>query len=123
MTMPGYRTHTPSAPPERGGLAKASLVLGIIGLIGLALCLLGIVPAAVGVVLGIVSVRRGEGGRRTAGAGIAVSAVALVLGAVALFWLLDKAAQCGDESLYPDDAARQQCVEREFPFAKETATP
>lgn len=123
MTMPGYRTYSPPAPPRRSGLARASLVLGVAGLVGLAACLIGMVPALAGLVLGALSLVRGDSERMLTVTGMICSAVALVLGSVALFWLLTKAAQCGDVSRYPDNAARQGCVEREFPFAHRTSTP
>ncbi|MGI5325244.1 DUF4190 domain-containing protein [Actinomadura nitritigenes] len=123
MTLPGYQTYSPPAPPTRSGLARASLVLGIVGLLGLALCLLGLIPALVGLVLGTVALVRGQSERWPAVAGIVCSAIALVVGALALSWLLSKAAMCGDTSRYPDDAARQGCVEHEFPFIRDTPAP
>ncbi|WP_243725509.1 hypothetical protein [Actinomadura rubrisoli] len=104
-------------------MARASLVLGIVGLAGLVVCLLGMIPALVGLVLGTVSLARGDSERGAAATGMICSAVALLLGSMALFWLLGKAAQCGDESKYPSDTARKGCVEREFPFAHATASP
>ncbi len=118
MTLPGYQTYAPPAPPRRSGLARASQVLGITGLAGLVLCLLGVIPALAGLVLGTVALVRRDPDRRPAVVGVACSALALVIGAGALFWLLSKAAQCGDETRYPDEASRRSCVEREFPFAK-----
>ncbi|GAA2151104.1 DUF4190 domain-containing protein [Actinomadura napierensis] len=121
MTLPGYQTYSPPAPPRRSGLARASLVLGIVGLPGLALCLLGLIPALVGLVLGTVALVRGHSERRPAVVGIICCSVAVVLGSLALFWLLSKAATCGDTSRYPNDEARQGCVEHEFPFVRETS--
>lgn len=123
MTLPGYQTYTPPAPRPRSGLARASLVLGIVGLLGLAVCLLGVVPAFVGLVLGAVSLARHDADRWPAVAGVVCSAVALVLGGVALFVLLSKAAECGDESRYPSADERRHCIEREFPFARSTLAP
>ncbi|MDL4813542.1 hypothetical protein [Actinomadura opuntiae] len=120
MTLPGYQTYSPPAPPRRSGLARASVVLGIVGLLGLALCLLGLVPALVGLVLGTVALVRGESERRPAVVGVVCCGIAVVLGALALYWLLSKAAMCGDTSRYPNDDARRGCVEHEFPFARET---
>ncbi|WP_433244132.1 DUF4190 domain-containing protein [Actinomadura nitritigenes] len=123
MTLPGYQTYSPPAPPRRSGLARASLVLGIVGLPGLALCLLGLIPALVGLVLGTVALVRGRSERWPAVAGIVCSGIAVVVGALALSWLLSKAAMCGDTSRYPDEAARQGCVEHEFPFVRDTQAP
>ena len=118
MTLPGYQTYSPPAPSKRSTLARASQVLGIVGLVGLVLCLVGMVPALVGLVLGLVALRRRDTERRPAIVGVVCSALALTIGAATLVWLLSKAAECGDESRYPDDASRRNCVEREFPFAK-----
>ncbi|RFS82280.1 DUF4190 domain-containing protein [Actinomadura spongiicola] len=122
MTLPGYQTYSPPAPPRRSTLARSSQVLGIAGLVGLVLCLVGMIPALVGVVLGAVSLVRREGDRRPAIVGVVCSSLALAVGAAALFVLLSKAAQCGDETRYPDDTSRRNCVEREFPFAQADRT-
>ncbi|MGI5166473.1 hypothetical protein ACQEU3_19180 [Spirillospora sp. CA-253888] len=123
MTMPGYRTYAPPSAPERTGMAKAALVLGVVGLVGLVLCFAGMIPALVGLVLGGVALARGTSARGTAIGGVVCSALALLIGGIAAFWLLSKAAECGDRSRYPDDAARQRCVEREFPFTEKTTAP
>ncbi|WP_018654559.1 hypothetical protein [Actinomadura flavalba] len=116
MTMPGYRTQTPLGAPPPDGLSRASLGLGIAGLAGLALCLAGVLPAVAGLVVGVLALRRGQGRPGLAKAGVALSAVALVVAAVAVYALLSKAATCGDRERYPDHAARDRCIEREFPF-------
>ncbi|WP_225991926.1 hypothetical protein [Actinomadura montaniterrae] len=98
-------------------------MLGIVGLLGLALCLLGLIPALVGLVLGTIALVRGQSERWPAVAGVVCCGIAVVVGALALFWLLSKAAMCGDTSRYPNYAARQGCVEQEFPFVRETSNP
>ncbi|TMQ99219.1 hypothetical protein ETD83_18145 [Actinomadura soli] len=123
MTLPGYQTYSPPAPPKRSTLARASQVLGIVGLVGLVLCLAGVIPALIGVVLGTVSLVRRDADRRPAIVGVVCSSLALLIGAGMLFVLLSKAAQCGDEARYPDDTSRRTCVEREFPFAQADRTP
>lgn len=122
MTLPGYRTYSPPSLRRRSVLARASQVLGIAGLVGLVLCLAGMVPALVGLVLGAVSLLRRDPDRRPAVVGVVCSALALAIGAGMLVLLLSKAAECGDEARYPDDTSRQDCIEREFPFAKGSAT-
>ncbi|MFP3965813.1 DUF4190 domain-containing protein [Actinomadura fulvescens] len=122
MTMPGYQTYSPPAPPERKGLAVASLVLGVAGLPALMLCGVGLVLGVAGLILGVVAAVRG-GGRNIAVMGIVCSVVTLVIGGVAIFFLLSKAAECADAGRYPDESARRLCVEREFPFARHTETP
>lgn len=123
MTLPGYQTYSPPAPPRRSTLARTAQVLGIAGLAGLVLCLAGMIPALVGLVLGTVSLVRRDPDRRPAVVGVVCASLALLIGAGMLFWLLSKAAQCGDEARYPDDTARRGCVEREFPFAHANTTP
>ncbi|TDD66761.1 hypothetical protein E1293_38830 [Actinomadura darangshiensis] len=118
MTLPGYRTYSPPAPPKRSTMARASQVLGIVGLVGLAACFAGMVPALAGLVLGVVCLVRRTPDRRPAMVGVVCSTLALAIGAGTLFWLLSKAAQCGNEARYPDDLSRRGCVEREFPFAQ-----
>ncbi|NDU76592.1 hypothetical protein GWI34_28795 [Actinomadura sp. DSM 109109] len=118
MAMPGYRTHSPPAPPRRSTLARTSQVLGIAGLAGLLACLAGMVPALAGLVLGTVALARRVPDRRPALVGVVCSALALLIGSGMLFWLLSKASQCGDAARYPDDLSRRNCVEREFPFAR-----
>ncbi|MEV4253003.1 hypothetical protein AB0J52_07515 [Spirillospora sp. NPDC049652] len=122
MTMPGYQTRTPPSAPERHGLATASLVLGLAGLPALLLCGIGLPVALVGLVLGVVAASRGTA-RGLAVAGIVCSAVTLVIGTVAIIWLLSKAAECADTHRYPDDFTRRQCIDREFPFARASDAP
>ncbi|SNT44828.1 hypothetical protein SAMN05443665_103097 [Actinomadura meyerae] len=117
MTLPGYQTYAPPAPPRRSGLARASQVLGIAGLVGLVFCLAGLIPALIGLVLGVISLVRKEPDRRPAVVGVVCSALALLIGAGVAFWLLNKAVQCADETKYPDETSRRGCVEREFPYA------
>lgn len=121
MTMPGYKSYTP-LPQQSRGMAVASLVLGLLGLPALLLCGAGLILAMVGLVLGIIAAAR-NAGRGTAIAGICASLLTLVVGAVAIFWLLSQAAACADPDKYPSDADRQRCVEREFPFAQTTTAP
>ncbi|TYK50900.1 hypothetical protein [Actinomadura decatromicini] len=123
MTLPGYQTYSPPAPPRRSALARTSQVLGITGLAGLLLCFAGMIPALGGLVLGAVCLVRRDADRRPALVGVVCSSLALAIGAGVLFWLLSKAAQCGDEARYPDDTSRRGCVEREFPFAKADTRP
>jgi hypothetical protein len=118
MTLPGYQTYAPPAPPRRSGLARASQVLGIAGLVGLVFCLAGLIPALIGLVLGVISLVRKEPDRRPAVVGVVCSALALLIGASVALWLLSKAVQCADETKYPDETSRRGCVEREFPYAR-----
>ena len=80
-------SHSSDAAPapattERNNLALASLIVGIVSLV---LCV-AFVPAAVGLVLGLVALKQikssGAGGRGMAIGGAVTSAVSLVLGVV-----------------------------------------
>lgn len=122
MTMPGYQTPAAPKAPARHGLAVASLLLGLAGLPGLLLCGIGLPAALAGLVLGVVAAARGTS-RGLAVAGIVCSLVTLAIGTVSVVWLLSKAAQCADTHRYPDDFTRRQCIDREFPFARETDAP
>ncbi|MFC5180627.1 hypothetical protein [Actinomadura harenae] len=134
MTMPGYRTQTPPSTPERQGLATASLVLGLAGLPALLLCGIGLPAALVGLALGVVALWRGRprgaargrpagGARGTAVAGVVCSLVTLAIGTVAIFWLLSKAVECADSHRFPDEFTRRECIDRTFPFARESHAP
>ncbi|REE96939.1 hypothetical protein [Thermomonospora umbrina] len=123
MTVPGYQRHYAPVRPRRNAMAVTSLVLGLAGLPALLLCGLGLPMALVGLVLGIVAASRHTGGRAVAVGGICACLLTILVGAVAIFWLLSQAAECADPDRYPSDADRQRCVEREFPFAKTQQTP
>jgi hypothetical protein len=73
----------PVAQQSTNSMAVASMVLGITSLLVLLLCLLGFIPAIVGLVLGIVAFRQikltGSDGRGMAIAGVVTSVVTLVL--------------------------------------------
>lgn len=75
---PGY----PSAIRPKDGFATASMVLGIVGVV-LSFCVIGIIPAIIGLILGIISkvrIRRDNlSGGGMALAGIILSAVAIVI--------------------------------------------
>jgi len=78
----GPAPHGQAGPPRRSGLAVASLVLGIVGPLGLGL------PSLIGVVLGALAIGQvGRSGGRLRGqglaiAGVCVSAVTLLLSVV-----------------------------------------
>ncbi|GAA3338168.1 hypothetical protein GCM10017714_08230 [Curtobacterium pusillum] len=82
---PNYpAANTPGAAPANtsGGLAIASLVLGIVGVIGgIFLAIIGIVAGIIGLVLGILARRRGMSRGIVLG-GIILSAIAIVIGIV-----------------------------------------
>jgi hypothetical protein len=113
-TMPGYRSRT-AAPPRRRGLGLAALVLGLIALPLAFLCGIGLLPGLAGLAIGIIAVMRDQG-RTQAIIGIVTSALALLIAGGVAFWLISKAAKCGDRAHYPDDTARRACIEREFPM-------
>ncbi|HEX2315044.1 MAG TPA: DUF4190 domain-containing protein [Thermomonospora sp.] len=122
MTVPGYQRHYAPVRPRRNGMAATSLVLGLVGLPALLLCGLGLPMALAGLVLGILAASR-NAGRGLAIAGICASILTILVGALAIFWLLSQAAECADPDRYPSEADRQRCVEHEFPFARSGRTP
>lgn len=122
MTMPGSRTPRRPQAPENQGKARASLVLGLLGLPALLLCGLGLPLALTGLVLGTVAALR-QDARGTALAGVAASTVTVIVATVGVVWMLNQAAECGNRARYPDDAATRGCIEREFPFAQRTPSP
>lgn len=83
--LPRYGDPLPTSP--RNGLGTAALVLGLLSL-PLGLVLVGLVPAALALVLGFQGrrrARRGEAGNQAAAtAGMALGAVGLVVGALVL---------------------------------------
>src|SRR4051812_33194419 len=102
-TMPGYRPYAP-APPRRRGPGVAALVLGLSAIPLAFLCGIGLLPGLAGLALGVVAAVRGHG-RGQAIAAIIVSVVALVLAGGVAYWMLSKAAKCGDRTRYPGSAA------------------
>ncbi|RAY13640.1 hypothetical protein DPM19_18385 [Actinomadura craniellae] len=116
MSMSGYQIRS-TAPTRRNGMAVASLALGLSGLPLLLFCGAGMIAALVGLVLGGLAVKRGPD-RAMAVGGIVASLLTLAVGGAVLVWLLSQAAECADPVRYPDDAAKQECIEREFPFAQ-----
>jgi hypothetical protein len=119
MTIPGYQSYTPT-PQRSSGMAVASLVLGLVGLPALLLCGAGMLLGIAGLALGLIALSRGQRTRAAIG-GVCASLLTLIVGSVAIVWLLNQAAECADRTKYPDDSARQQCIEREFPFADSSA--
>ncbi|SFF77665.1 MULTISPECIES: hypothetical protein [unclassified Curtobacterium] len=82
---PNYpAANTPGAAPAGtgGGLAIASLVLGIVGVVGgIFLAIIGVIAGIIGLVLGILARRRASGRGIVLG-GIILSAIAIVIGIV-----------------------------------------
>jgi hypothetical protein len=98
-----------------GGLGTAALVLGICALVLLLVCGVGMVVAVAGLVIGIVAIAKNSN-RRRAVAGVALSALTLVLGvifAVVVYnWYQSRnLGECFDPVRYPDQAAVQRCLE------------
>lgn len=116
MPMPGYLRAHEARPSKRHGLAVASLTLGLAGIPALAACGLGLLLGLAGLALGVTALVRGTD-RDLAIAGVVASTVTLILGILMITWLVSRAAECGDTTEYPDEASRNRCIEREFPFA------
>ncbi|WP_214109937.1 DUF4190 domain-containing protein [Acrocarpospora catenulata] len=118
---PGGTPYPPGGgqpPGTRGGLGTAALVLGIVSLVLLFFCGLGLVTAIVGIIIGIVAVNKSSN-RTRAIIGIVLSVVTLVLGAIfsaILFsWIRNKGIdECFDRTLHPTQESTQRCLERKF---------
>jgi hypothetical protein len=94
-------------PRPGGGLATASLVLGIVSLFLLFLCGLGVITAIIGIILGIIAVVRNVNKGR-AWAGIILSVLAIILAAVAIGWFYTNFSECMN---LPTQELAQRCVE------------
>lgn len=107
----------PSGAPARNGLGIAALVLGLAGLLFAVLFFpLGFVLAVVGIILGIIGMRRASRGEATnrgmALSGVILSIVALLISiALGAFvgYIFSETRDCADPSL--SETERQQCVE------------
>ena len=130
--QPGYGApqggyDQPYGASPRNGAGLASLILGIIGLLLCWLLGIGIVPGIIGLILGVVGMRRAKRGlatnRGVAIAGVVTSVIAIIASAVFLafaialgsaFWNNGGAdlTQCLQDA-GNDVAAQQQC-QRDF---------
>lgn len=72
-----YNNYPPAAPPEEKGMSIASMVLGICGFLAWCLPILGYPVSIVGLVLGILGIKKG--GRGMAIAGIIMCSITLAL--------------------------------------------
>lgn len=91
------------------GLGTAALVLGIVAIVSLIACGLGVLVAIVGLVVGIIALAKKSGPGR-AWAGIALSVLTLIIAAVFLSWLYSKVGDCAN--LPPE--LQQRCIEDRF---------
>ena len=111
---PAYPYATPYPAPEEGrrsggGLGTATLVLGIVAILSLIICGLGVPVAIVGLIVGIIAlVKKSRPGR--AWVGIVLSLLTLVIAAVFLSWLYSKVGDC--VNLPPE--LQRRCVEERF---------
>jgi hypothetical protein len=120
--QPGYPPYgqqqygQPPTGPQRNGLGVASLVLGIVALVLFWIPVLGLIPAGVGLGLGIAGRRRASRGEADNGgvalAGIVTSAVAIVI-SLALFTVgfITGLAMLDDEAAAP--AEPQETIEED----------
>lgn len=72
-----YNNYPPAAPPEEKGMSIASMVLGICGFLAWCLPIFGYPVSIVGLVLGILGIKKG--GRSMAIAGIIMCSITLAL--------------------------------------------
>lgn len=118
---PGYSDHSHEPVEKKNGLGIASLVLGIISIIGIITVVGGILFGLIGAILGFIArgrVKRGEadnGGVALAGVitsliGLLVSIALIVIGVVFLSDDIGSLADCLDEA-GDSQAALEQCQE------------
>ncbi len=72
--------YPPAAPPEEKGMSIASMVLGICGFLAWCLPIFGYPVSIVGLVLGILGIKKGGKGMATAGIIMCSITLALTLG-------------------------------------------
>ncbi|MUL66859.1 hypothetical protein BOO86_20460 [Mycobacterium sp. CBMA 234] len=107
MMPPGYGPPPPGylpppmysaypAPVSNDGMAIGSLVCSLVALPLYFLCFIGVIPALLGIILGVVALMQGKNrpqgnGRAMAIAGIAIGAVSIILGLVGFAVFFDGA--------------------------------
>lgn len=80
-----YNYNEPPQKPQSTGLAIASMVLGIVSIVFSCVYYISLICAVVGLVLGIVSLKKYNAGRKMAIAGIVTSSVSFFL---IIIWVL-----------------------------------
>ena len=73
-------TQVPQEPKKNSGMAVASMVLGIVSIIISCFYYLALPAAIVGLVLGIISIKGGKGGKGMAIAGIIMCSISILIG-------------------------------------------
>nr|WP_157554217.1 hypothetical protein [Herbidospora sakaeratensis] len=105
-------------PPAKGGLGTAALVLGILAIVLLLVCGLGLLAAVAGVIVGVIAIaKRSNKGRAVVG--LILSILTLVIGAIIIGVVVNWAnknnlAECFDTRLHPTQESSQQCVQRKI---------
>ncbi|MCX7658332.1 MAG: DUF4190 domain-containing protein [Oscillospiraceae bacterium] len=74
----------PEKPPVKSGLSIASMVLGILSILFFCIPYISIPLAIVGLVLGIISLVKKQGGKGMAIAGVICSAIGLLIGIIVI---------------------------------------
>ena len=117
---PGYTEHAGGPVEKKNGLGIASLVLGILAILGIITVFLGILFGLIGAILGFIArgrVKRGEadnGGVALAGVitsliGLVVSIALIVIGVIWLSDDIDSLNECVSEA--NSQADEDQCAE------------
>jgi hypothetical protein len=101
----------PAAPG--GGLATASLVLGVASPFLVFVCFTGVITAILSIVFGGVALGKGVGKGRAI-AGIVISVLSLALFAIVALWFWNVVQEC---SRLPGDLA-DRCFEQRFPWMR-----
>lgn len=115
----GYEP-VPYRPSRR--LGTTALVLGIVAIVTLVLCGLGLLVAIAGLVVGIVAAAQNKG-RGMAVGGIALSVLTMVIAAGAITWFSGRVQPCTKKRDYPTTQERNDCIQRRVPFIKSSPRP
>lgn len=115
------------APPPTNGLAIASLVVSVIGLV---VCGLGLPLAVAGIVLGVVALRRvatsGDRGRGLAIAGVTIGAVAAAMSlllVVFLVWVGGQPVDTGSRDTVRATLSNAALAQQRYRAANDTYAP
>ncbi|MFC6081089.1 hypothetical protein [Sphaerisporangium aureirubrum] len=109
---PPYGQYQPGGQGGRsgGGLGTATLVLGILSVVLLLVCGIGLLTAIAGLVTGFIALaRRSNKGRAIVG--LVLSGLTILLGVLAFVWFVNTFQECFDQ---PTQADAQICVERKL---------
>ncbi|GII77412.1 hypothetical protein Sru01_23940 [Sphaerisporangium rufum] len=100
----------PTGARPGGGLGTAALVLGIVSILLLVVCGIGVLVALAGLVVGFVALAKNSN-RGRAITGLVLSGLTLLLAIIGFGWFFNNFSECLN---LPTQAEVQQCVERKL---------